>query len=136
MKGSGIKFTTRGEHEKVLLACRESDVEEILLEHLPEDVVNCRILPEYRDLVAQDDNDHHKKYSTTKRRHFWTCDRCGVGSDDVDILHSDYVPGNYCDTCIDDDDELDHQNHHWITFSLGAPSGPLQGPKQKLNQNI
>ena len=122
MKGSGIKFTTRGEHEKVLLACRESDVVELLLQHLPEDVVNCKILPEYRDLVSKDDSAYRKKYSTTNRRHIWTCDRCGVGSDDVDILHSDYMPGSYCDTCIDDDDELSRRNQHWLSYRANRNS--------------
>lgn len=106
MKGTGITLSTRGDHDRVLLAWRESEVKEILMGVLPEEIVNFLLIPEIKRRYAKDDEYYRKKYQTTKRRHVWTCDRCGVSSDDVDILHSKYVPGHYCDGCIDEDDEL------------------------------
>ena len=113
MKGSEITLATRGDKERVLLAWKESDVERLLLTVLPKDLVVSHLIPEIKSRYAADDEYYRKKYSSTKRRHVWTCDRCGVSSDDVDILHSKYVPGHYCDVCIEDDDDLNEQNHNW-----------------------
>ena len=113
IKGSGIVLSTRGDHERVLLAWRESDVKRLLLSVLPETIVNCRLIPEMKRRYEKDDEVYRKKYSNTKRRHVWTCDRCGASSDDVHILNSEYVPGHYCDACIDEDDSFSKQHHRW-----------------------
>lgn len=113
MKGSGIFLTTRGDHERVLLAWRESEVRSILMSVLPDAIVDFLLIPEIKKRYAKDDEFYRKKYANTKRRQVWTCDRCGASSDDVYILHSKYIPGHYCDSCIDEDDELSRQYHRW-----------------------
>jgi hypothetical protein len=133
LKGNGYMVESRGpEDARYMLVWKEDDVVSVLSEWLPASVVHGSIIPALRKEIACQDaaqraslahqaqhgesrgllcmrrggGDRH--YPHRRVRH---CDGCGATSDETEILVSVHFDEQYCDTCIDEDDEL--SGHKW-----------------------
>lgn len=108
-KENGYFVESRGKsHDRCMYVWRNKDMRSVLVRVIPHHIVDNVILPiVHADVRAKsDDIQAEKTRQIQKNTRLYFCDGCGYEGTAGDILVSVYHSGKFCESCIEEDDDM------------------------------